>query len=230
MSKNQADAAKQGEFDAMGQPINAKKGEADPKAMRLIQEAKARAKELPGLDEDEDELTPLVTAPTVPKAPEAPNIGSGMLEALKAEMENNPEAAREIFAEFTKDNEIRDLLRLQAGQAGNADPYDYVRHYTRERALDVPGGQEVNMGPSFMQLMGSWGNMYFDHETGQPTNAASRAKLDHKGRKVLTEEYKHFLDVRRKGGHMASNVRHDIAAGAFGAGVEMAGGAPDDSE
>jgi len=225
MSKKQEDTV--GEFDAMGQPTHAKKGEADPEAMRLIEEANARAKELPGLDEEE--LTPLVTAPIVPKAPASPGVGSGMLEALKAEMESNPEAAREIFAEFTKDNEIRDLLRLQAGQAGNADPYDYVRHYTRERALDVPGGQEVNMGPGFMQLMGSWGNMYFDHETNEPTNNASRAKLDHKGRKVLTEEYKHFLDVRRRGLHMSSNVRHDIAAGAFSAGVEMAGGAPDDS-
>ena len=97
MSKKQADAAKQGEFDAMGQPIGTKRGEADPSALKIIEAASAMSSGQAPLDEDEDILTPLVAPPVAPvpsTVPGTPAIGSGMLEALKAEMAQNPETTR----------------------------------------------------------------------------------------------------------------------------------------
>lgn len=211
----EAGLAKKQEFDAMGQPVGTPIGNPDRAAIEAI-EAQRQGQE--------SQLTPLVDVPSPSRKRERKKKGldpaakDAVLEALRdpevmAEA-MTPEIVRAMIKTASKDPTLRKTLNLPAGAVPPSG--DYRRNYGAEPALKVFGGVEVEHDPGFEPLPPSYLTKFVakDADVGK-TDDQALAAVGEDGRPIKTEEYKHFLDVRRDGGHLDGKVRYDIAADNF---------------
>lgn len=180
------------EFDEMGQPIGATKGEPDQSALALVDEANS-------------DLEPLVD---VEEQVEPQSKPSGLIEQLIAEAKADPSVAVGLADLLASNEQTRDLFGLGPGKGPAIGNYD--RDYTQEPALRVYGGVEVAHPKGFRPLPASWLLMY--KGANGDTNNKAEALRDSDGRLLLSENYKKFLDGHKIGQKMDGNVRFDIAA------------------
>jgi len=191
-------------FDAMGQPLDAKKGEPDPAALEAVG----------------GELEPLVpVAPSIEEATPAEAVApTGLVASIVAELQADPSQAEGLAKVLAQDPNARALL--QQGQASpNAPSGHYHRNYAGEAALRVMGGVEIAHDPGFEPLPPSYMSMYLGEDetkTSDPNLAVKGAD----GKPLKTDEYKHFLDLKMQGKRISGNLRHDIAADNFAPGEE----------
>lgn len=172
--------------------------------------AKQSAPDLPAIPEDENPVDPVPAS-----------IEDQLLAALA-----NPELATRVVEAASRTAKGKRLLGIPAG-AGAPTGEWIERDYDNDRALAVTGGVEVRHPRGFQRLPPSYVSRY-EAEAGGTTDhvdaafdgerqVAPGAKKDAQGRPVLTAAHKHWRDVKNSGGRLNSNVRSDMAAGAFSA-------------
>tara|TARA_R110000765_G_scaffold165917_2_gene270877 strand:- start:1213 stop:1872 length:660 start_codon:yes stop_codon:yes gene_type:complete len=203
MSKSQPKSDR-GEFNDLGQPVGTPKGEPNPDAISA-----------PALVE-KDPTTPVELAPA-PKVAEAPAGGSifsaDQRDELLKLIRTDPVISKALLQSVTQTPEGRSLLNIQPGQG--APVGHYSRNYENEPHLAVTGGREVSHPqgfrpnpPSYIKKFVAPGGNRTDHE--------KEAQYDANEEPILTEDYKHWLDMKHAGKHLDGKVMSDMSVGAFG--------------
>lgn len=173
--------------------------------------AKQLTSKAPAIPEDENPVDPVPAS-----------VEDQLLAALAS-----PELATRVVEAASQTARGKRLLGIPAG--AGAPTGDWVdRDYDNDRAIAVTGGVEVKHPPGFQALPPSYIARYeaaeggtTDHietaygDEGRPVGPA--AKMDAQGRPVLTSAHKHWRDVKSSGKRLNSDVRSDMAAGAFSA-------------
>ena len=172
--------------------------------------AKQTAPKLPAIPEDENPVEPVPAS-----------VEDQLLAAL-----TNPELANRVVEVALTTAKGKRLLGIPAGVGVPTGEW-VDRDYDNDRALAVTGGVEVKHPPGFQPLPPSYIQRY-EGEGGGTTDhvdaafdderqVAPGAQKDAQGRPVLTAAHKHWRDVKNSGGRLNSDVRSDMATGAFSA-------------
>jgi len=118
-----------------------------------------------------------------------------------------------LLDSVTQTPEGRDLLNLAPGQGAAIGHYE--RNYDKEAHLRVTGGLEVKHPPGFKPLPPSFISMYKAPNDMKTSNEEEAIK-DANGEPILTQDYKHYLDMKHAGRHLDGKVQSDMSVGSFG--------------
>tara|TARA_B100001123_G_scaffold422752_1_gene532092 strand:+ start:4603 stop:5274 length:672 start_codon:yes stop_codon:yes gene_type:complete len=207
MAKQRQTKSQQGQFDEMGQPVGTERGE---KNMDVISPP-ATVEAGPDVPEDEPRDLP------PPQVAEAPDGGTPFSPEQRAQLlgliRSDKEISHALLQAATQTPEGRELLNIQPGQG--APVGHYRRNYENEPHLRVTGGVEVQHDTRFRPNPPSYIKKYKAPD-GFRTDLETEAMYDANDEPALTEEYKHWLDMKMAGKHLDGKVQSDMSVGAFG--------------